>query len=380
MTGNLQIKNGKYYAVINLYQNGKRKQKWVCSDLQIKGNKIRAEKFLRETIALFEKNENVIFSDVLFSDYVKVWLESIKNTVDDVTLQGYKQLAESHVIPYFEEKRIKLKDINKDNLQLYIDEKAKNGRLDKKGGLSGKSLKLHRNILNQTLNEALKSNYISSNPCKWVKLPQIERREPTFYTAEQVETLLSQFSDDRTFYLLIKISATYGLRRSEILGLQWDSVDFDADTLKICHTVVKVNETVRKNKTKTASSFRIFPLVSEIKDLLLKEKEEQEHNKRDFGKEYFSSPYIFVWDDGRPYSTDYVSKHFHRIIKQSNLPLIRFHDLRHSCASILLSRGFTLKDVQEWLGHANISVTADIYGHLDFSRKMNIANTMAELV
>ncbi len=97
-------------------------------------------------------------------------------------------------------------------------------------------------------------------------------------------------------------------------------------------------------------------------------------------KEYISSPYIFVWDNGKPYSTDYVSKHFRLILKSNDFPPIRFHDLRHSCASILLSRGFTLKDVQEWLGHANISVTADIYGHLDFSRKKTIADTMADLL
>lgn len=379
MTGSLQIKNDKYYAVINYYENGKRKQKWICSNLTVKGNKTRADKFLREQIAIYESKAGLISSDILFSDYIKIWLERINKSVDAVTYQGYEQLAKSHIIPYFEQNKICLQDLNKDHLQAYVDEKAKNGRLDNKGGLSGKSLKLHRNILNQTLKEALKSGLISINPCQWVKFPQIQRREPTFYTAEQVEKLLSVINNDSIFYLLVKITATYGLRRSEILGLQWNSINFERDTFQISHTVVKVNETVCKDKTKNASSFRSFPLIPEIKQLLIEEKTRQQKNRKEFGKSYIDSSYVFVWDNGKPYATEYISQHFKRILKRNNLPHIRFHDLRHSCASILLSRGFTLKDVQEWLGHSDITLTANIYGHLDIARKRTIADTMANV-
>ena len=380
MTGSLQIKNNKYYAVINLYIDGKRKQKWICTDLDVKGNKTRAEKFLREQIVALECKSGIVNSDILFSDYVKIWLEQVKNSVDNITFQGYEQLANSHIIPYFKHKKTRLQDVKKETLQAYIDEKSKSGRLDNKGGLSAKSLKLHRNILNQTLKEALKSGLISVNPCQWVKLPQIQRREPTFYTAEQIEKLLSAISEDSTFYLLVKLTATYGLRRSEVLGLMWDSIDFENDTLQIAHTVVKVNSTVCKNKTKNASSYRSFPLIDEIKQLLLAERKKQTQNRKEFGKEYIQSPYVFVWDNGKPFATEYVSQHFKRLLEWNNLPHIRFHDLRHSCASILLSRGFTLKDVQEWLGHSDITLTANIYGHLDIERKKAIADTMANIL
>ncbi len=380
MTGSLQIKNNKYYAVINLYIDSKRKQKWICTDLDVKGNKTRAEKFLREQIVALECKSGIVNSDILFSDYVKIWLEQVKNSVDNITFQGYEQLANSHIIPYFKHKKTRLQDVKKETLQAYIDEKSKSGRLDNKGGLSAKSLKLHRNILNQTLKEALKSGLISVNPCQWVKLPQIQRREPTFYTAEQIEKLLSAISEDSTFYLLVKLTATYGLRRSEVLGLMWDSIDFENDTLQIAHTVVKVNSTVCKNKTKNASSYRSFPLIDEIKQLLLAERKKQTQNRKEFGKEYIQSPYVFVWDNGKPFATEYVSQHFKRLLEWNNLPHIRFHDLRHSCASILLSRGFTLKDVQEWLGHSDITLTANIYGHLDIERKKAIADTMANIL
>lgn len=379
MTGSLQIKNDKYYAVINLYENGKRKQKWICTELTVKGNKMKAEKFLREQITYYESRAGLVSSNILFSDYAKIWLERIKNSVDDVTYQGYKQLVDSHIIPYFNERKIRLQNINIDHLQAYIDEKSKNGRLDNKGGLSARSLRLHRNVLNQTLKEALKYNLIAINPCQLVKFPQLQRREPTFYTAEQVEKLLSVIKDDKVFYLLVKITATYGLRRSEVLGLQWTSINFEADYMQICHTVVKLNSTVRKDKTKNTSSFRSFPLLPEIKQLLIEEKKRQEQNKKEFRRMYENSPYVFVWDNGKPFATEYVSQHFRRILEWNDLPHIRFHDLRHSCASILLSRGFRLKDVQDWLGHSDITLTANIYGHLDIERKRSIANTMANI-
>lgn len=375
MTGHLQIKKDKYYAVINTYENGKRAQKWISTGYTVKGNKLRAEKFLREQLALYESQEKHSDSDILFSEYIKIWLSKIIISVDSVTYEGYEKLAYTHIIPYFEESKLSLHGITVNVLQEYIDTKAKCGRIDNKGGLSAKSLRLHRNILNQTLKDAVKSNLIESNPCPLVKFPQLQRREPTFYTSTQVDDLLFCINDDIVFYTLIKTTATYGLRRSEVLGLQWNSVNFENNTIKISHTVVKINSTFRKDKTKNESSYRIFPLIDSIKSLLLELKKLQERNKKEFKSSYIQNDYIFVWADGKPYATEYVSQHFHRILVWNNLPIIRFHDLRHSCASILLSKGFTLKDVQEWLGHADISLTANIYGHLDIERKKSIANS-----
>ena len=375
MTGHLQIKNDKYYAVINTYENGKRSQKWISTGYSVKGNKTKAEKFLRNTLANYEIKEESPTCNILFSQYIKIWLKKIIISVDSATYEGYEKLAYTHIIPYFENTNLTIQDITVKELQKYIDEKAKNGRLDKKGGLSAKSLRLHRNILNQTLKDALKNGYIKTNPCSLVKFPQLVKREPHFYNSNQVDNVLSCINDDIVFYTLIKITATYGLRRSEVLGLQWNVIDFENCTFKISHTVVNINTTIRKDKTKNESSYRIFPLIDSVKDLLIKVKDLQSENQKEFGNSYIESDYIFVWPDGRPYSTSYVSQHFHRILQWNNLPQIRFHDLRHSCASILLNRGFTLKDVQEWLGHSDITLTANIYGHLDIERKLSIANS-----
>lgn len=376
MTGSLQTKNDKYYLVINAYdKNGKRKPKWIATGLAVKGNKKRAEQMLRDALGDYEAREES--SDMLFADAIRQFLKTVTRKVDAVTLQGYEALANTHLIPYFDAMQIKLIDVNRRVLQTYFDEKAKSGKVNGKGGLSPRSLRLHKNILFQTLTDAVRDELIPSNPCEYVELPQMQHYEAKFYNERQLNALLEVVRDE-PLYPVIKLTIVYGLRRSEVLGLKWDSVDFEAETLMIKHTVSKVSKVVEKDKTKNATSRRSFPLIPEIRDLLLELKQREAENKRLFGKAYVRNDYILKWDDGRPFSPDYVSQRFSDLLKKNNLPHIRFHELRHSCASFLIQKGFTLKDVQEWLGHADIKMTANIYSHLDVSRKQGMAETLRE--
>ena len=379
MTGSLTVKNGKFYAVLNVYENGKRKKKWICSGLPEKGNKRKAEAFLREKLAEHERMEGIVQTDTSFSDYVRVWLDHIARTVDEVTLQGYKSLADTHILPYFDDAGTKLTKLDHKTIQRYMDMKFTSGRRDGKGGLSPRSLRLHKNIIAQTLDLAVRNKLIQSNPCQFVVLPQCERYESQFYTETQLKALFSALKDD-PILPMVRITAWYGLRRSELLGLQWDSIDLDAGTMTIRHTVSKVTEVVAKDKTKNASSRRTFPLTPEAVEIFTKAKEQEERNRAAFGREYQENPYVFKWPDGHPYSPDYISHHFAKVLKRHGLPHIRFHELRHSCASMLINMGFTLKDVQEWLGHSDIKMTANIYSHLDNARKNTIAAKLMQNV
>ena len=376
MTGSLQVKNGKYYMVLNSTENGKRKQKWLSNGLTEKGNKRRAEQMLREALQQHEVQSGIVKSEVLFSDYIRIWLTDAKRKVDLVTYQGYEVLVNSQVFPYFSKSGVKLQDVTVDVLQNYIDEKRAHGRTDGKGGLSPASIRRHKNILNQTLNKAVKERLLSSNPCQFLELPKAERYQSNYYSAAQLQTLFKAIRDE-PLYPLVRIAALYGLRRSELLGLKWDSINFDEKRLTIQHTVSKVASIVEKDKTKTASSFRSFPLTAEAQSIFLDEKVKELENLNLFGKSYQKNDYVFKWDDGHPYSPDYVSQAFAKLLKKYDLPHIRFHELRHSCASLLLNEGFTLKDVQEWMGHANIKMTADIYGHLDVARKKGMADKLS---
>lgn len=377
MTGSLAVKSGKYYAVINTYENGKRKQKWINSNLPEKGNKRKAEQFLRETLAEYERMEGIVKTDMLFSDYIRVWLKHIARKVDTVTMQGYQVLADAHILPYFDEIKISLAKLDYQIIQQYIDIKHQCGRLDGKGGLSSRSLKLHKNIINQTLNLAVQNKLIASNPCQFVILPQSTRFESKFYNEKQLKALFIALNDD-PLLPLIKITSLYGLRRSELLGLQWDSIDFERRTMTIRHTVSKVTQVVAKDKTKNASSRRSFPLTPEAFEIFKAAKCQEEQNRIAFGKEYHENNYVFKWPDGHTYSPDYISERFRNLLKKHDLPHIRFHELRHSCASMLLSMGWNLKDVQEWLGHSDIKMTANIYSHLDTTRKTNIAESLMQ--
>lgn len=216
---------------------------------------------------------------------------------------------------------------------------------------------------------------IIQNPCEFVVLPKVERRDYRFYSSEQISTLLETIKDE-SFFPLIKVTVYYGLRRSELLGLQWDSIDFTANTITIKHTVSKVTKVIEKNRTKNISSHRTFPLLEEMKTIFLTAKEKEQENRNIFGNSYIENNYVFKWSNGKPYSPDYITHKFTDLLIKYHLEPIRFHDLRHSCASFLITKGFSLKDVQEWLGHADISTTANIYAHIDLERKKHIATTL----
>lgn len=379
MTGSLQIKNGKYYAVLNLQIDGKRKQKWIDTGLPQKCPKKEREKKLRDIITQYESNPQLTTSKILFADYVKVWLKEAKIKVDKVTYQHYENDANNHIIPYFENNKIKLINVNRQVLQNYFFEKHENGRKDGKGGLSPKTLRHHKNIINQTLELALLNGMITNNPCNSITLPKVEKHTYEFYNLEETKQFLNAVKDEE-LYPLYLVTALYGLRRSEVLGLKWDSIDFDAKRITIKHTRTRCNEIIEKDKTKTKSSLRSFPLTEDMINLFLRIKNSEKVNKKLFGNEYIKNNYVFKWQNGNPYDPDYITHKFNSTLKKYGLKHISFHGLRHSCGSLLNEQGFTLKDIQEWLGHADIQTTANIYLHLDTKRKENICNSLSNIL
>ncbi len=376
MTGNLQIKNGKYYAVLNLKVDGKRKQKWVNMNLSEKCSKKERDKKFRDILNQYEINPQLNNSTVLFSEYVTMWLKEAKIKVDTVTYQHYENDANNHIIPYFKNSKTKVIDINRQILQDYFNTKFENGRLDGKGGLSAKTLRHHKNIIHQTLELAVMNKIILSNPCNNITLPKVEKNTYKFFNLEEIKQFLNAVKNE-PLYLLYLFTALYGLRRSEVLGIKWDSIDINAKRLTIQHTRTRCNEIIEKDKTKTKSSLRSFPLSDDVVNLIVKLKLQENRNKKLFGKDYVSNNYVFKWENGRPYDPDYITHKFSKTLKKYGFKHISFHGLRHSCGSLLNEQGFTLKDIQEWLGHADIQTTANIYLHLDTKRKENISNSIS---
>lgn len=174
--------------------------------------------------------------------------------------------------------------------------------------------------------------------------------------------------------------AYYGVRRSELVGIKWNSIDFNNNTISINHKVIVVErEIIISKKIKTVDSNRTLPLIPIMKQELLKQKEKVQENRLRFGKRYNTDylDFVFVNEKGDLIKPDHISHSFSDFIKENNLKKIRLHDLRHSCASIMLANGVQMKQIQEWLGHSNFSTTADVYSHLDFSAKIDSANRIA---
>lgn len=223
---------------------------------------------------------------------------------------------------------------------------------------------------------------IPANVADLVERPKKAIPVPDYYTKEELDTLF-KIAEGDPVELAIILASFYGLRRSEIVGLKWKSIDFEKEEFSIKSTVTQVtidNKTqiIEKDYAKNKSSLRSLPLVKPFADLLLKLKEIQEEYKRVCGNCYCYDyeEYIYVDALGNRIKPNYISNHFSLMLKHNGLRHITFHQLRHSCASLLYANNVPMADIQAWLGHSNISTTASIYTHFDDRRKIESANAI----
>lgn len=207
---------------------------------------------------------------------------------------------------------------------------------------------------------------------------------PSVYSKKELKTFLDKIKDT-DIAVPIMLIGVYGLRRSEAIGVKWDRINFEDNQLTIAHTVVQTtinNKRIidKKDIPKNTSSYRTFPLKDFLKDFLKETYKKQEENKKLFGNSYLNKEnYVCVKMDGSLILPDTLSKKFKKFLKDNNLREIRLHDLRHSVATILLNNGANLREVQDNMGHSNVSTT-EIYTHLDSSSKEHTANIMNDIL
>lgn len=378
VTGSLQIKNKIYQAVLSYKQDNKWKTKWVSTKIPaIKGNKKLANAKLEEIKKQFQEeinSDNIDNEDILFIDYMKKWLKMISSSVEPTTLNGYKGVVNGRMTDYFQNKKITLQNIKPKHIQEFYQY-----LLDE--GLSGNTVKHYHANIRKALQYAMKTDIILSNPADKVDLPKIEEYKPKFYTSDEVKILLNEVIGTK-LEIPVMIDCFYGFRRSEVIGLKWSAVDFENDTITINHTITQSNgKLIIRDKTKTKSSKRSLPLEPIVKSFLLELKEKQEKNKELCGDSYNQEylEYICVDNCGNLIRPDYVTETFLKLLKKKKLKIIRFHDLRHTCASILLKNGANMKEIQAWLGHSNYNTTANLYAHLDTSSVCNTGKVITNV-
>lgn len=315
-----------------------------------------------------------ISKDILFADYMEQWLAIAKSTVSEVTYSSYSAMVKRIIAPYFRERSIKLQSLMPKDIQDFY--------LDKLKTVSASSVIHYHAIIHRALKYAVRLELIPSNPTDKVDRPKKDRYIGSFYDADEL-TKLFEASKGTKLEFPILLGAFYGMRRSEALGLKWDAIDFENDTIVIRHTVTSANldgkvKLIRKDTTKTKSSLRTLPLVPFMKERLLALKKQQDNNRRLCGRSYHKEyvGYVCVNEMGDLITPHYVTEQFPKLLDANGLRHIRFHDLRHSCASLMLANGVPMKQIQEWLGHSDFSTTANIYAHLDYSSKLSSADAM----
>ena len=375
MTGSLQIKKRKngeiYYAVLNMPGG---KKKWINLHLPVQNNKRIATEKLTQILAEYQYANQE--DRIKFIDACENWKEYVKPLVKTVTYTGYAHHLKNHIIPYFENKILYLDEMTPRMIEAFFNYELFAGRKDgKEGGMSPRAIRLHYVLLNQVMKHAFFKDEIEANPCDRVRLPRMANKgkKINFYSVEESKEVLNAL-EGSPVRDMVEITLLYGLRRSELLGIQWSKIDYDNYTIEISHTVILDGEgVVREDSTKTKSSERVYPLLPEVKAIFVKLKKQQDENRKFFGSGYFETDYVLTREDGTPYYPDYPSQMFRKIMKKTNLPVHRWHDLRHSTASILLDKGWSMKDVSEWLGHSGIGITMNTYAHVDLNRKRKLS-------
>lgn len=380
MTGSLQIKNNVYYAVLNFKdKDGRRKQKWVSTGLEVKGNKRRAEKVLHELVIEYEGMSYIEPSRVLLCDFVKEWVDLSQSKVQITTYDGYVHMLNKHIYPYLKAHGLILSKIKPIDIQRYHAAKLKEG-------LSPNTIIKHHAIIRSALQYAVKNSLLKENVADLVDKPKRERYKAEFYDKQELTELLKS-TKGSPIEVPIILACYYGLRRSEILGLQWSSIDFANRIISICNKVVRGKDKTGKlvavshNKMKSETSNRTLPLCDAMITYLQGVKANIELNQALMGNFYNKdfNDFVCVNSIGNLLQPDYVSDVFGKLLERNCLRHIRFHDLRHSCASLLLSLGYTMKDIQEWLGHSDFMITANTYTHADHRNKVKMINSVQDL-
>jgi len=402
MTGTLLTKTlnsgSSYYYVRLNYKDSRTnswKQKTVATKLAVRNNKRKAEAMIPMFIDQYSYLEDLpsdvhslVNPDITLCDYMDSWLKGKEMDLKVPTFEAYTYRV-NRIKEYFKNSHPRLVDITPKIMDTYFKYCLKYGKINQKTGkrepLSVRSVRSYKSILYAVFNQALIDGLIKVNPVLGIpvhgKKNQDYSEDLLFLTEEEIGELLHFLADYYPRLLGIAfMGAYYGLRRSEILGLKWSAIDFNHKTVTINHTLVRVKTVSATDSTKTHSSKRVLNLFDTAEKCLLKIRDEQEYNKSFFQSSYKNiDNYIFTWEDGTPYDPNYISKLFKKATKDFGRPEISLHKLRHSCASMLINKGWDIKKLQYWLGHADTQTTLNIYAHFNRMRLNTSENDLSEI-
>jgi integrase len=362
-----QRQDGRFVAELSIRDvSGKRKR-----IKRTARTKTQAREKLRELIALRDQGVELTSGDAPLATYLQRWLnDSVKPSVRAKTYVNYESIVRVRIVPRVG--GVKLSKVNPAILQqLYSD------LLE--SGLAAQSVRNTHRVLHKAFEQALRWGLIARNPVDATDPPRPKATEMQTLTSQQVGILLDCTADDRNHALYL-LAVTTGMRLGELLGLRWADIDFDGKRLFVRRSLQQVQRQLIFVPPKTEKSRRTVMLTDSAINGPKELRRRQNTERLALGPAWIDDDLVFPNTVGEPSDPGAASTHFQQVLKRIELPKIRFHDLRHTAASLLLQAGTHPKVVQEMLGHSTITLTLDTYSHSIPSMHGEAADTMEAII
>lgn len=379
MNGWITKRRETYFVVLDHGVNrltGKRTRKWHKAG----STKRAAQKLLSELLEAHETNTSLEPDQVTVAAYlVDEWLPSIRNEVRYSTFDSYRRNIEIHVIPRIGDAR--LQALRPLDLTRYYTELLESGRRDGRGGLSAKSVRNIHLILHRAFADAVDLLYLRTNPAAAAKPPRVKASESVvirYWTGPELRTFLDA-NEDHRHWPLWYLAANTGMRRGELVGLRWRDVDLTTQRIFIRNAIISVAYKSHDSVPKTRRSQRTIDIDDRTVEILLQHRTAQNAERTGLGIRG-QAEFVFTKPDGSPFHPDLIRQAFNRRVERTSVPRIRFHDLRHTHATLLLKAGAPPKVVSERLGHATVAFTMDVYAHVIPGMQAEAANMFRTLV
>ncbi len=348
--------------------DGKRKQ----NSQTIQGNKKQAQARMSEILHSLNEDRYIKPTHLTVSAYIDTWLQDYAEvSVRPRTLRGYRSIVKNHIKPAFGS--IRLRDLSARRVQSYYANCIRSG-------LSAQTiLHVHR-LFSAALKQAVKWDLMRRNILEDITPPKRQRPNIRFLSPDEVHTLLDE-SQLTNFYIPIHLAVSTGLRRSEILGLRWSDIKLRSRTITVSRTMVEIaGNSAHIDRPKSHSSNRTIPIGTETVKTLNVHLELRSLQLAEMEIKLTKDSQVCIRPDGTLLRPDHLTKSYRKIATRCGLSDVRFHDLRHTHATLLLSAGIPIHVVQKHLGHASIQTTVDIYGHVMPESEIAVAKKIDTLV
>ena len=383
----VQSKKGRLYAVMQVKKDGTTKPVWRALGLPEGANKTKVNKAFREVVAQYEQEfweeqerGGRPPADIPVYDYLVSYLKRVEPELQKNTIVSYRSMTNGKIRRYFQRRpqltvgNLKPQDIQDFYQTLFAD------------GVVANTVIHYHALLRRAFQQAFKEERIDANPFDRVGRPKQNKFHGENYTQEELLTLLHLARGD-VIYPAILLAGAMGLRRSEALGVRWSRIDWEKRTVLLDTKIVEYRENGKKQvepveEMKNKSSRRTLPLPDPVVEMLQVQKEHREVYRKMFQGSYNAQylDYVCVNQLGELLRPSYVTDHFRELLEKYGLRHIRFHDLRHTFASLLINQDVPLINVSNFLGHSDLSTTANIYAHLDKASKQASASVISDIL